>query len=387
VSIRITAPTELTCISNGKLRSHRPVDDVRSCWNWYVKNPINTANITINVGNYIHFSDTLHSLTGVETLDYYVLPQDYAKAKKHFGQTKRILHCFEALYGPYPWWEDGYKVVEAPFIGMDHQSAIAYGHGFSNEHNYSTFGVVDYILLHETAHEWWGNSITACDDAEQWLHEGFATYSEALYIEKYAGKQRFIAYLNQDKKSILDKNPLVGPTEVGWTSCDRDIYDKGSWVLHSLRGVINDDSLFFGILHDFATTYAHHVVCSDDFIAMVNQKTGQDFASFFQHYLYECMPPTLEYFFQHEKLYCRWVNVDPGFRMPVDIIVNLKPVRVYPGSGIIEVQVGKATKVVPDVDRFYINPQLNAGLPELYLAEKSGKPTQMGIVRTKMGQK
>jgi aminopeptidase N len=373
LSIRITAPSELTAVSNGLLRSQRILDDTRTTWHWYVSNPINTGNVSLNLGNYVNFYDTLQTSEGVRRLDYYVLPHNYGRARKHFQQTKRILRTFESLFGPYPWWDDGYKVVEAPFVGMEHQSAIAYGNGFSNESNYFTFGAVDYILLHETAHEWWGNSVTACDAAEQWLHEGFATYAEALYIERTLGKARALDYLQEDKRRIRDRQPLVGPCEVGWTHCDGDIYTKGAWVLHTMRGVINDDEVFFDILHTFALRNRGKVVCTSDFQALVEEKTHQDFSAFFHQYLYRSEPPTLEYYYDRTHLFFRWTHVAADFEMPVDMIVNLKPSRIYPNFQVSSIPLAKATKVVPDMGRFYLRAVINPAL-----AESPKMQTKMG---------
>ncbi len=318
-TINLDVPPGLTAVSNGHLGyGWVPENDTnRTTFEWRVNYPINTYNITFYIGKYKLLRDTFDSkVTGKKLpLNHYVLEQHYDKAVDHFKQLKDHLAVYEELFGPYPYYNDGFKLVESPYAGMEHQTAIAYGNKFKN--NYLGF---DYIILHETAHEWWGNSLTAYDLAEGWLHEGFATYAECLYVEKKFGYQAYLDYLRNYRWTIINRRTLVGPYGQRYFNYkDGDIYTKGAWTLHTLRETINDDSVFFDIIKTFATRYAYKNVTSKDFISIVNEKTGADYQWFFEQYLYNRFVPELEYCKSNGKIYYRWnrdfTHVD--FRLPV----------------------------------------------------------------------
>jgi aminopeptidase N len=252
-------------------------------------------------------------------------------------------------FGPYPFPKDGFKIVQTPYVGMEHQSAIAYGGEFSNSGHYFTLDAFDYILLHETAHQWWGNSITACDLAETWLHEGFATYSEALYLEEYMGKHHYQTYLDYLATGIENRFPLVGPRGVNYHSpWNSDIYGKGAWVLHSLRSAMGQDSVFFGILRQWSMANQRQIVCTDDFISLVEDATGKNWTPFFQQYLYHSAPPILEYFSDGEQFYYRWNGVPEGFEMEVRFIGPDWGMRVDASTRIANLPITTEGPLLPD---------------------------------------
>ena len=348
-----TVPQGLFCVSNGKLIDRKLRGSDMETFTWKVTNPINHYNITFYIGNYRTFQIPYKKDSITHQLTYYVLPQNLETAKKHFKQTNDMLHFYEETFGDYQWFDDGYKLVESPFAGMEHQSAIAYGDKYKN--NYNGF---DYIILHETAHEWWGNSVSVGDFADIWLHEGFATYSEALYVEDLSGYKAYLTYLYNYSLTIKNKKPMVGPRDVKyWTYKDSDPYVKGALTLHSLRSTLNNDKVFFDILKTFHLENCRKIVSSADFIELVNQKTGQDYSWFFKQYLNNRRPPKYNYslVYNHEKqtivLYHKWVNVDSDFKMPIDVYIGDKLTRVYPSAITQEIDLPKNTQEF-SVDKF-----------------------------------
>lgn len=302
--VDLTVPTGLTAVSNGRLLGSED-KGTTTTWKWFVSYPINTYNITYYVGKLVLVHDAYRSKVTGQTLDlnHYVLAWHAAKAREHFQQLKDHLDFYERRFGPYPWYRDGFKFVESPYEGMEHQTAIAYGNGFYNDPDNG----FDYIILHETAHEWWGNSVTAADLGDGWLQEGFATYAEALYVEDTKGYDAYVEYLLNDRISIINRRPVVRPMDMRYFDYhDEDIYNKGAWVLHSLRYSIDNDTLFFDILKTFATENRCKLVTTKTFLDLVNRKTGKDYSAFFDQYLYGRFVPELEYSVEKGKLYYRW---------------------------------------------------------------------------------
>lgn len=320
-TINLTVPAGLTAVSNGDLGYGwvAPNDTNRTTFEWSVNKPINLYNITFYIGKYKVIKDEYKSKVSGQTiaLNHYVLEPNYEKAKTHFAQLKDHLAVYEKYFGAYPFADDGFKLVESPYAGMEHQTAIAYGNKFKN--NYLGF---DYIILHETAHEWWGNSLTAYDLADGWLHEGFATYSEAIYVEEKYGRQQYLDYMKIYRWSIINRRPLVGPYGIRYFNYkDGDIYTKGAWVLHTLRETIANDSVFFDIIKTFATRYRMKNVRSQDFIAVVNEKTKTDYSWFFAQYLNNRFIPVLEYYQKDGVFYYAWDSdyTNEHFPLPVAI--------------------------------------------------------------------
>lgn len=323
MDIRLTVPQGLTAVSNGRFTDTLVVPATatspqRTTWWWKLNCPINVYNVTFYIGKFRLLKDYFNSKeTGkVLDIDHYVLEYNYDKAKTHFKQVKDHIRFYEKRFGPYPWYEDGFKLVESPFAGMEHQSAIAYGNGYKNGYG----GLFDYIILHEAAHEWWGNSVSAADLADGWLHEGFATYAEALFVEEKLGREAYLNYLFYQRLTIINRRPVVGPKGLRYFNYkDGDIYVKGSWILHTLRSTIDNDSLFFDLLKSFCIQNARKQISSQDFVLHVTAKTGKDYGPFFRQYLDSRFVPELEYYTESGYFYCRWraKTVNPDFDLPV----------------------------------------------------------------------
>ena len=337
VSLRVTVPKPLVYVGNGQPGKVEDHGTTRS-YNWRVTYPINTYNVTINVGNYVHFSDTYTAQDKTTMpMDFYVLDYNLKKAKKHFAQAPRSLEAFEYYFDKYPFWRDGYALVETPYLGMEHQSAIAYGNRFMRGY---MGGMIppdmdwDYIIVHETGHEWFGNSVSCGDLAEMWIHESFTTYMEALYVEYWHGYDDALRYLaTVHAPFIANKEPILGPKDVNWEDWeDSDHYFKGSWVLHTLRYAIGDDKLWFGILKGFYRQQAYSITTTDDFITYVNEATGKDWAPFFEQYLAYVSVPQLELRATgkgDQRLWEYRIHADvAGFSMPLPLQVDGRPVRV-----------------------------------------------------------
>jgi aminopeptidase N len=332
VKLRMTVPAGLQVISNGTMENHTSVPG-KEIYTWRTHYPINIYNITFYVGKYEHFSDTLKTGQGILNLDYYVMPENLMKAKEHFKQVKDVINIYSKAFGPYPWIRDGFKLVEGPFEGMEHQTAIAYGSG------YSTLPLLggDYIIVHEAAHEWWGNAVSVSDFSDIWLQEGFATYSEMVFSEYKNGYDSSLLYAEYFlAPRINNKLPVVGPTEVSyWDYNDIDVYDKGAFILHTIRNIVNDSTLFFDILQTFYREHAalSHVTTAD-FKEVVERKTGTNWDKFFEAYLYDRRVPILNWYYgvyNNDKetgnnngkktpfVIAKWDNVPDGFTMPVTL--------------------------------------------------------------------
>ncbi len=322
-SMKLTfiVPSEYDLISNGTLISKKQLDGGLTAHTWFVKNSIDNYNATFYMGKFSHFSDSVTNSDGTYPLDYYVLPYNLEKARETFKQTKEVIMVYEELFGNYPFPEDGFGMIESPFEGMEHQGAIAYGNNFDKKNNAYIHKEYDYIIVHETAHEWWGNSVSAVDMADMWIQEGFSTYAELLFMEKRFGYNDYLKELAKKMIEIFNFWPLVQNRDVNEnTFASNDVYTKGATILHNLRCTMNDDSLFFKLIKDFAVTNKQKIVSSYDFIDMVNKYTGKDYTPFFDKFLKEASLPILEYnWIKKDKnivLSFKWSEVKPGFEMP-----------------------------------------------------------------------
>jgi|WetSurSiteA1Bulk_404760.scaffolds.fasta_scaffold00934_6 aminopeptidase N len=330
MQITLDIPRGYQAVSNGNLRNSETVDKKTDRFTWFVHYPINNYNVTFYVGKYTAFNDTLVQGTDTLRLDYNVLTYNLDTAREHFRQTRDVLSFYNEAFGFYPFPGDGFGLVESSYEGMEHQSAIAYGHGYkhNNSQDYRN-QLYDYIIVHEAAHEWWGNSVTACDMADIWIHEGFATYAEYLFLEHRLGKEEYMYELADKSRYIFNVWPLVQNRGVNEnTFASNDVYNKGAMLLHCLRCSINNDSLFFGMLRDFCIQYRYKTVNSDDFIRFVNEYTGSDYTAFFKKYLHETTLPVLTYTCAVENgdlvIHYRWNGVEEGFVMPFGIETNRK---------------------------------------------------------------
>jgi aminopeptidase N len=363
-SMHITAPSNLIAVSNGRERSKVDNNDGTTTTTWAVVNPINNYDFIPYLGKYVHFGEIYNGLKGPLTMDYWVLDSDLVKARKQFKEAPRMMRAFEYWFGPYPFYEDGYKLVEAPHLGMEHQSAIAYGNHFLNGYlgrDLSGTGVGlkwDFIIVHESGHEWFGNNITAKDIADSWIHEGFTNYSEDLFTEYWFGKADAEKYEIGIRKNIENKKPIISPYGVN-ADGPIDIYYKASNMLHTIRQVINDDSLFRNILHGLNTTFYHQTVTSKQIEDYISKTSHIDFSKVFDQYLRTIKIPTLEYSLKNGVLSYRWTNVVMGFHMPVKIYNKDGKLQfIYPTEKIKKLKTGMKELKVDENFYIYTN-QIN----------------------------
>lgn len=365
-SMRITCTVRspLKVVSNGKLISNKSGYDLKlkskvNTSSWFVSYPINNYNVTLCAADYAHFSDYYLSNSDTLFLDYYVLTYNETKAKEHFKQVKPMLECFEEYFGQYPFINDGFSLVETPYLGMEHQSAIAYGNnylpGYNGNKNFIAGLDFDYIIVHETGHEWWGNSITTNDIADMWIHEGFCTYSEVIYVECMYGYETMLEYVNNQKRFVRNDKPIVGPYNVNKKGSN-DMYQKGSLMLHTLRNLINDDELWFSILKGISIDFKYKVLDGKDIIEYINRKVDFDLSLFFNQYLFNSKIPILEYKIQKEGreyvLLYRW-NAIKDFDMKLLVNDGEKNIWISPNSEWKEYTIGNI-----DIKNFSIRDDL-----------------------------
>lgn len=322
IKVKLIVPEGLKGVSNGKLTGQRRRTDSWQEFDWEVCNPINHYNITFNVGDYVHLEDVFVGEKNKQlSLNYYVLRGNQSKARTHFQQVKRMLQSFEQFFGPYPFYEDGYKLVETPYWGMEHQSCVAYGNNYQN----NRFGF-DFIIIHESGHEWFANSITVSDPADMWVQEGFTTYSEALYVERQFGNARAVQYLLGQKGNIKNNSPLIGPKGVNFHRSDNDCYYKGTWMLHTLRTAIGNDSLWFNSLRDLSLHFRHQITTSAKVEEFLSMRTGQNLKPFFNQYLRNASLPVFEYYILHKdglnELHYRLSAEEKSLKLPVKVAVG-----------------------------------------------------------------
>ncbi len=328
--IAITIPDPMLDVSNGRLRSTTHNPDGTTTFEWFVTEPINNYTIEVNAGTYAHFSDIFNGERGVLSLDFWPLAIHLDTARVQFQQVKPMLACFEHWFGPYPWYADGYKLIEAPHLGMEHQSGVAYGNHYKNGYmgrDLSGTGEGlrwDFIIVHESAHEWWGNNITAKDEADMWIHESFANYAEGLYAECQDGKAAGARYIIGSRRNIRNDSPIIAPYGVN-ADGSGDMYYKGGSMLHMIRQLIGNDDKWRGILRGLNNTFWHQTVTSVQIEHYISQHAGMDLSKVFDEYLRTTKIPTLEYKFANGKLSYRWTNVVPGFAMPVDVTIGSAP--------------------------------------------------------------
>ncbi|UPT70803.1 MAG: M1 family metallopeptidase [Flavobacterium sp. JAD_PAG50586_2] len=330
-TIKVAVPNGLMNVSNGRLIGSEDLKNGYTRWDWEVKNPINTYSITLNIGNYVHIHENYKGLD----LDYYVLPENEAKARVHFEEVKPMMECFQSKFGTYPFTNDGYKLVETPYLGMEHQSAVAYGNKYVNGYlgtDRSGTGIgwlFDYITIHESGHEWFGNSITSKDTADMWIQEGFTTYTEAVYVECQHGYEKGQNYLNGLKRNIDNVSPIIGPYGVNKEG-STDMYEKGAMLLNTLRHVVNNDDKWWKMLLTYSERFRHKIIDTETVVTFFNTETGMNLTPVFNQYLRHAAIPELEYRINKGKLQFRWKADESKFAMPVDVKIKNKKARIYP---------------------------------------------------------
>ncbi len=330
--MRITVPAALTAVSNGRLRKEEVLPGGFKAFTWAVTYPINSYNVTLYIGDYVHISDTYKDQSGTHDLSYYVLRDHEAVATRHFKQVAPMMDCFEKRFGPYPFWNDSYKLVETSYWGMEHQSAVAYGNEFKN----NEFGF-DFIIVHESAHEWFGNSISVADHADMWIHESFATYAETILLECWKDEKTAQTYLNGQRNLIGNKQPMVGPYGVnysGWE--DNDIYFKGAWMLHSIRKSLQDDDKWNEVMRKFCAEFRLKTVNTNQVIAFFNKNLERNYTAIFDQYLRYPELPELEIQATEKRhrttLHYRWKASEPEFNLPVFVRSGGTIIRLDPSS-------------------------------------------------------
>ncbi|MBP6680171.1 MAG: M1 family metallopeptidase [Saprospiraceae bacterium] len=325
--IRITAPPSLTDVSNGRLRHIDYLPDGRKTFHWFVSNPINNYGVNLNIGRYAHWTDTIHGEKGVLDMDFYVLQDNYDKAREHFKDAHRTIKAFEYWFGPYPFYEDGYKLVEVPYLGMEHQSCVTYGNkyqmGYLGRDLSSTgWGLKwDFIIVHESAHEWWANNITYKDIADMWIHESFANYAESLYLDYHFGQQAASDYVIGTRRTIMNNEPIIGTYNVNKEGSG-DMYPKGGNMLHTLRTWIGDDEKWRSVLRGRQRDFYHQTVTTEQNENYIASQTGKDLKAFFNQYLRDTRIPVVEYEMKGKKLTYRYAKIVDGFNMPVEVRIN-----------------------------------------------------------------
>ncbi len=359
--VAVTVPTPMVDVSNGRLRSTSVNDDGTSTFTWFVTSPINNYSISVNAGTYAHWRELFEGELGTLTMDFWPLAFHEKAARSQWEQARDMLTCFEHWFGPYPWYQDGYKLVEAPHLGMEHQSAVAYGNGYQNGYRGTDLSGTgqglswDFIIVHESAHEWWGNSITMKDAADMWIHESFANYAENLYIECRTGsKEAGAEYVIGTRARIRNDRPIVGAYGVN-DEGSGDMYYKGGNMLHTIRQLVDDDDAWRGILRGLNETFWHQTVTSAQVEDYIASQSGLDLSAVFDEYLRTTLVPTLEYHIEGGKLSFRWTDVVPGFAMPVRVMLQPgAPSWIRPTERWQEVDVGVSAEDFLVDPNFYV---------------------------------
>lgn len=336
MTISVTVPSALTNVSNGRLKKRVDNGDETATYSWYVSSPINNYDVALNIGHYTEFKDSYSGEGGKLDLDYWVLDYNEDKAREHFKVVKPMMKCFEYWFGKYPFYKDSYKLVETPHLGMEHQSAVAYGNKFQmgykgNDLSGSGWGLKwDFIIIHESGHEWFGNNITTKDIADMWVHESFTNYSETLFTGCQYGPKAADAYIEGVRKNIKNDIPIIGPYGVNQEGSG-DMYYKGANMIHTIRQIINDDDVFREILRGLNKTFWHQTVTSQQVEAFINEKSGMDFSKVYDQYLRHTTVPLLEYKIEGQQLMFRWVTDVKGFNMPVKVTLSERGFQfIYP---------------------------------------------------------
>jgi aminopeptidase N len=322
MEISVAVPSGLMDVSNGKFIGKTDLGDGYTRWDWKVQYPINNYDVSLNIGNYEHFGDKLGDLP----LDFYALPEDLDKAKRQFAQAKGMIEAYQHYFGEYPFVKDGYKLIEVPYSGMEHQSAVTYGNHFANgylERDWTGVGIsprFDFIIIHESGHEWFGNAVSAADRSDMWIHEGWTTYLESLYVEYMWGHDDAIKYISGYKAKVKGERPIISARGVNATP-PQDQYFKGILFLNTLRSVVNDDAKWWALLHDFYQHFKYQNIMTEDVVAYFNTYTEMNLTPIFNQYLRHTAIPTLELKFDEGKgtVAYRWKADEAGFAMPVRV--------------------------------------------------------------------
>jgi len=357
MNISVSVPNSLQDISNGHLHSKQDLGNGWTTYNWKISYPINNYCVALNIGNYVQFSDNY----GGFPIDYYVQPYHLEAAKEQFKQVIPMLECFEKHFGDYPFPKDGYKLIEVPYSGMEHQTAVAYGNSFQNGYlgrDWTGVGIstkFDFIIIHESGHEWFGNSITASDDSDAWIHEGWTTYAEAVYVECMWGYEDALKYLNGYKNRVSNREPIIGPTAVNhWPT--GDMYFKGALFLNTLRSIVDNDTLWWEMIYDYSHHFRGQNIYTTDVLTYLNRYFDINLNSIFEQYLLFADLPILQLNYEDDTVFYRWQADVNNFEMPIKAGIDGEYYFIYPTNEwqSKRIDTDDVNEWRIDTDRFYI---------------------------------
>ena len=335
MDISVRVPSNLMDVSNGKLKKVEKHNDNTTTYHWTVDSPINNYGVNINIGDYVHFSEKYKGEAGKLDMDYYVLSYNLDKAKEQFKQAPKMMKAFEHWFGPYPFYKDGYKLVEVPYLGMEHQSSVTYGNKYANGYlgrdgSGTGYGLkFDFIIIHESGHEWFANNITYKDMADMWIHESFTNYSENLYVDYYFGKKAAADYVIGTRRGIRNDRPIIGVYDVN-SSGSGDMYSKGGNMLHTIRTILDNDEKWREILRGLNRTFWHQTVTTAQIENYISKESNFDFSSLFDQYLRDYRIPTFTYSIKNNELSYQWTTAIPSFTMPVKVRIDGKEYLLNP---------------------------------------------------------
>ena len=356
LDMHVTVPKGLMDISNGRLVEIEVGKD-NDTFHWKVVNPINDYGVNINVGDYVHFGEKYEGEKGTLDMDYFVLRENLEKAKVHFQDARRMMQAFEHWFGPYPFYEDGFKLVDAPYLGMEHQSSVTYGNGYQNGYrgrdlSGTGWGMkFDFIIIHEAGHEWFANNITYKDVADMWIHESFTNYSESLYLDYHFGKEAGQAYVRGTRMNIANDIPIIGTYGLNKRGSG-DMYYKGGNLLNMIRQLLQDDEKWRLILRGLNKEFYHQTVTTEQVESYISTQVGWNLGKVFDQYLRDTRIPIFEYYQQGGEIQYRWTNAVKDFDMPVDVLLNGKVVRLQTKTSWQKLEVGNLQELVVDPDYY-----------------------------------
>ena len=359
MTISVNAPAGLMNVSNGRLIKTELKPDGSSTYTWEVKNPINNYGVNINIGDYVNFSEVYQGEAGPLDMNYYVLRDNLDKAKKQFKDAPKMMKAFEHWFGPYPFYADSYKLVEVPYLGMEHQSSVTYGNRYVNGYlgsdlSNSGWGMkFDFIIIHESGHEWFANNITNKDIADMWIHESFTSYSENLFVDYYYGKEASAAYVIGTRRKVMNDKPLIGKYDVN-NEGSGDMYYKGANFLHTLRQITNDDEKWRQILRGLNFEFYHKTVTTAQIENYISDQMEMDLKPVFNQYLRDTRIPKLEYSIKKRNLHYRWVDVVDGFKMPIQVLIDGEKTWITPSSKIQKMKLPSKKSEFEVIEDYYV---------------------------------
>jgi len=362
MKISVNVPKHLMNISNGRLQSTEEQDNGTTTYNWVVTNPINNYGVNINIGDYVHFSEVYEGEKGPLDMDYYVLRDNLEKAKKQFKDAPKMMKAFEYWFGPYPFYEDSFKLVEVPYLGMEHQSSVTYGNQYKQGYlgrdlSRTGWGLkFDFIIIHESGHEWFANNITYKDAADMWIHEGFTAYSENLFLDYHYGSEASADYVIGTRANIQNDKPIIGTYNVN-SEGSSDMYYKGANMLHTLRQLVNDDEKWRQLLRGLNKTFYHQTVTTQEIENYISEFLELNLTAFFNQYLRDIRIPNFEYYIENNELNYRWNNVVKNFEMPIEIEINNDNLWLYPNAAWQKTKI-KTSEISIDRDYYITHKQL-----------------------------